>query len=155
MIVRAGPAHAILMAEIHGQAFGGDLEANGGNAFGGSTWGADAFAAQLRLPGALGLIDEAGGLVLARVLGPEAEMLMLCVVPLAQRQGLGMALLAAAMAEAAGAGAQRMVLEVGAANAAARSLYEKAGFVRIGERRAYYPDRTDALLLAARLASET
>ncbi|MGH7069952.1 MAG: GNAT family N-acetyltransferase [Acetobacteraceae bacterium] len=139
------------MAEIHARAFAGGTEANGGNADSGSTWGADAFAAQLRLPGTLGLIDEAGGLVLARALGTEAEILMLCVVPHAQRRGLGTALLRAVMAEAAGAGAERMVLEVGAANAAARSLYEKAGFVRIGERHAYYPDRTDALLLAAAL----
>ncbi|MGH7082265.1 MAG: GNAT family N-acetyltransferase [Acetobacteraceae bacterium] len=150
MIVRAVPANAPAMAEIHAKVFGGGAEANWGSA-----WGADAFAVQLLLPGALGLLDVAGGLLLARVLGPEAEVLTFGVVPRARRQGIGSALLAAAMAAAAAAGAERMLLEVGAANEAARSLYEKAEFVRIGERRAYYADRTDALLLAADLPART
>lgn len=150
MIIRAIPANAHAMAEIHMEVFGSGAEARWGRA-----WGADAFAMQLLLPGALGLLEVAGGLLLARVLGPDAEVLTFGVVPQARRQGIGSALLAAAMAEAAAAGAQRMLLEVGAANEAARSLYEKADFVRIGERRAYYADRTDALLLVADLPAST
>ena len=47
-----------------------------------------------------------------------------------------------------------MLLEVRPSNAAARALYERAGFERIALRRGYYPaesGREDALLLALRL----
>jgi ribosomal-protein-alanine N-acetyltransferase len=38
-------------------------------------------------------------------------------------------------------------LEVAAKNMAARGLYEGLGFVRVGERRAYYGDGGDAVVL--------
>lgn len=146
MIVRAGPAHAAAMAAIHAEVF-----AAGPEALWGRPWGAESFAAQLRLPGALGFIDPAGGALLARVLGSEAELLTLAVVAAARRRGLGFALVSAAMGAAASAGAERIVLEVAAANTPALALYEKSGFSRIGLRRAYYADHSDALLLAALL----
>ena len=57
-------------------------------------WSAAAIAAQLALPGTFGLIDPAGGMVLARVAADEAEILALAVAPPARRQGRGAALLA-------------------------------------------------------------
>jgi len=149
MILRAGPAHAAAMAEIHARVFSAGAEAVWGQ-----PWGAHVFAAQLGLPGTLGLIDPAGGIILARALGGEAELLTLAVIPEARRQGLGAALLAATMTEAAAAGADRIVLEVGVANTPAIALYEKAGFSQVGLRRAYYTDRSDALLLAAHLSRQ-
>ena len=57
---------------------------------------------------------------------------------------------------AAQAGAVRLFLEVAEDNAAARALYDRAGFRPIGRRKAYYarPDggRTDALVLGRDLA---
>ena len=48
-----------------------------------------------------------------------------------------------------------VLLEVRAENTAAQSLYEKAGFERIGIRRGYYrPGGTDALVLRLRLRPE-
>ncbi|MGH7118695.1 MAG: GNAT family N-acetyltransferase [Acetobacteraceae bacterium] len=146
MIRRAGPPDARAMAAIHAEVF-----ADGIRPAWGTPWGAAAFAAQLGLPGALGLIDSEGGTLLARVLGSEAELLTLAVIPRARRRGLGAALVSLAMREAASAGVERIVLEVGVTNTPARALYENAGFYRVGLRRAYYADHSDALLLAARL----
>ncbi|MDA8048881.1 MAG: GNAT family N-acetyltransferase [Rhodospirillales bacterium] len=140
------------MAAIHIRAFAPDIgpEASEGVTWG-KPWGEAAFAVQLGLPGALGLIDPAGGLLLARLVAEEAEVLTLAVAPEARRLGLGRALLQWAMVEAVQAGAKRIVLEVAATNAPARALYTGAGFREVGRRRAYYADRSDALVLAAAL----
>jgi [ribosomal protein S18]-alanine N-acetyltransferase len=138
MIVTARRIHAAAMATIHASAFPP-----------GARWGEEAFAAQLGLPGVFGLIDPEGGIVLARVVAEEAEVLTLAVAAAVQRRGLGRGLLAAAMAEARGAGARRILLEVSAKNEAARALYAGAGFGEVGRRPRYYADGSDALVLAA------
>ena len=110
-------------------------------------WSAAAIAAQLAVPGNFGLIDPAGGMVLARVAADEAEILALAVAPPARRQGSGTALLLAAEALAAAAGARTMYLEVAAPNQPAGALYASCGYTLAGRRRAYYRDGSDALLL--------
>ncbi len=107
---------------------------------------------QLGLPGSFGLLDGRGGMILARVAGDEAEILTLAVMPDSRRQGLGAALLMAAINQAAGCGAGALFLEVAEHNEAARGLYEAAGFHPVGRRRGYYPDGTDALVLRAELS---
>ena len=119
----------------------------------GARWGAAALALQLGLPGGFGFIDPAGGVVLARVAADEAEILTLAVAPGARRQGRARALLSAAMARAAAAGALSMALEVGAANTAAQALYRAAGFTPVGRRTRYYPGGEDALVMRAALPS--
>ena len=136
----AGVAHAAALALIHAGAFPP-----------GAQWGTDAMALQLSLPGAFGLIDPAGGMVLARVAADEAEILTLAVTREVRRTGLGRRLLRAAMDEAAARGAVSMVLEVAVINAPAASLYRTAGFTEVGRRRAYYPGGVDALILRASL----
>lgn len=70
------------------------------------------------------------------------------VHPASRRQGLGRALLAHVVAEAAAFGAPNATLEVRASNTAAIALYEAGGFVRAGLRRAYYTHPVeDALIL--------
>ena len=137
---RAMAAHAVPLAAIHAQAFP-PREA----------WGRDAIALQLAMPGVFGLLHPRGGMILARVTADEAEVLTLAVVPEARRQGVAAALLAGAMAEAGEQAAQTMVLEVATGNAAARALYQRAGFVEAGRRSRYYADGGDALILRARL----
>ena len=136
MIVRATPLHAAAMAEIHATAF--PLA---------ERWGVDAIALQLAQPGAFGLIDPAGGMLLARAAADEAEILTLAVVPAARGQGRGLALLSAAIARAHGAGARAVFLEVSADNAAAKGLYARLGFVEVGRRQRYYASGSDALVL--------
>jgi ribosomal-protein-alanine N-acetyltransferase len=110
-------------------------------------WNEAAIAAQLGLPGTFGLLDPAGGMVLVRTVLDEAEILTIAVHPASRRQGRGGALLAAAEARAAACGAATMYLEVAENNAAARGIYEAAGYVPAGRRRRYYPGGVDALVM--------
>lgn len=84
----------------------------------------------------------------------EAELLDIAVAAQHQRQGLGRNLLEEMMALAHRHDMRRMVLEVRASNAAAISLYRRAGFADIGLRRDYYPaerGREDAILMGREL----
>ncbi len=65
-------------------------------------------------------------------------MLTLAVEPELRGQGLGQALLLAALGVAENAGAEAMFLEVAADNGRAIALYEGAGFHQVGLRRGYY-----------------
>ncbi|MBV9250421.1 MAG: ribosomal protein S18-alanine N-acetyltransferase [Acetobacteraceae bacterium] len=140
MIKRATAAHAFALAKVHREAFP-EREA----------WGPDAFSLQLGIPGVFALLDPSGGLILVRVAGEEAEVLTLAVAPAVQRLGIGSLLLRSAMSKARQAGAASMVLEVSVSNEPARRLYQAAGFHGIGERRNYYPDGSDALILRTEL----
>lgn len=66
----------------------------------------------------------------------------------AQRQGIGRALLAALLAEAARCGVTQILLEVAADNTPAQKLYGAHGFEPIGVRHGYYqPSNKDALVM--------
>jgi ribosomal-protein-alanine N-acetyltransferase len=106
----------------------------------------------LALPHAFGALAPEAGFVLASAIAGQSEILTLAVVPARRRAGLGQALLQAAMAEAGRRGAGEMFLEVATGNAAARALYESAGFRAAGLRRRYYADGADALVLRAALS---
>jgi len=87
-----------------------------------------------------------GGLAL----GPpgEAWIQNLAVRRDAQRRGVGRALLAELLAEAARHDSRRVLLEVAVDNVAAQKLYAGVGFEAIGVRRGYYqPSNTDALVM--------
>lgn len=135
-LVPASPGHAPALALLHARAFPPA-----------ERWSAEAFAAQLGVPGTFGFIDGRGGFVLARCTADEAEILTLAVDPAARRQGTGRALLGTAIACARVRGASAMLLEVAAANDAALALYAAAGFSPVGRRPRYYPGGADALIL--------
>ena len=135
-LVAATPAHAEALAAIHADAFPPA-----------GRWGATAMALQLAMTGSFGWIDPAGGLVLARTVADEAEILTLAVAPEARRRGVARQLLNRAMGGARASGAGSMVLEVGAGNEAAQALYGAAGFERAGLRRRYYAWGEDALIM--------
>jgi ribosomal-protein-alanine N-acetyltransferase len=66
-----------------------------------------------------------------------------------QRRGIGRALLAALLAEAARNKVRKVLLEVAVDNAPAQKLYAEYGFEPVGVRRGYYqPSNTDALVMA-------
>jgi len=78
----------------------------------------------------------------------EIHLNNFAIHPAWRRQGLGRALLAHVLTEAAALGAPNATLEVRASNAAAIALYEAGGFARAGLRRAYYTHPVeDALIL--------
>lgn len=139
-MIPARPADSPALAALHAAAFP-PAEA----------WGADAFVLMLEMPGSFGLFEPGAGLILARVVAGEAEILTLGVVPAARGAGLGAALLAAALEGAVLRGATVMFLEVAAGNAAAFALYRRAGFLKVGRRRRYYADGADALVLRLEL----
>lgn len=141
-LLTAGPASAEAMAALHAAAMPA-----------GEAWSADSIATELTLPGVFGLLEVGGGMVLARVVADQAEILTLAVAPAARRGGRAAALLAAAERQAAAAGARTMYLEVAENNAPARALYAGAGYAPVGRRRAYYADGADALVLGKRLAA--
>jgi ribosomal-protein-alanine N-acetyltransferase len=86
------------------------------------------------------------GYALGVAVAGEAELYRMAVEPPFRRRGEGKQLLSA-FAERCGAmGCRSVYLEVRSRNAAAVSLYEAAGFVRVGERKGYYGD-DDALLM--------
>lgn len=70
--------------------------------------------------------------------GGEAELGDLAVDEGARRRGVGAALVKAALEAAADRGASAVFLEVRESNRAARRLYERAGFERVGTRKRYY-----------------
>ncbi len=139
-ILPAAPPLVAAMAAMHAAAFPS-----------GQAWDEAAIAALLGLPGCFGLVHRSGGMLLARVIAGEAELLTLAVAPSVRRRCIGATLLRRATAQAAAGGAAAMFLEVSAANAPARALYAASGFRPAGRRAQYYPDGSDALVLRAAL----
>jgi ribosomal-protein-alanine N-acetyltransferase len=91
------------------------------------------------------------GFILFQAVAGEAEILTLAVRPEARRRGLGMMLVEGAAAKALEAGAATLWLDVAADNESALSLYSRAGFETLGQRRGYYrigPNRSvDAIVM--------
>lgn len=86
----------------------------------------------------------------------ECHLLNLCIDPDFQGRGLGRLLLRRLCRIAAGAGAERIYLEVRPSNAVALALYRGEGFAEIGRRPRYYPaerGREDAIVMEKRLAA--
>ena len=89
--------------------------------------------------------------------GEVADVLSLAVDPVAQRRGVGRALLDELLDQARAWGADRVLLEVEEANAAAIALYTTAGFTPVSRRPGYYggpdgPGTVDALVLGRETA---
>ncbi len=90
------------------------------------------------------------GFLIAQQLPPEWELENLVVVPGARRKGIGKRLLNALLAAARKTDNSAVFLEVRESNAAARALYETAGFERIGRRYAYYTSPSEDAILYRR-----
>lgn len=78
----------------------------------------------------------------------EAHITMLAIRPQYRRQGLGQLLLIKLLKNAIQKQSEWATLEVRVSNQAAQKLYEKLGFINIGQRKNYYQDtKEDALIL--------
>src|ERR1700685_3273490 len=82
------------------------------------------------------------GFVLSRLAADEAEILTIAVDAAHQGRGVGRALLSENLRQVTNAGAKAMFLEVAKDNAPALALYERFGFVKVGQRGGFYR-RTD------------
>jgi len=121
--------------------------------FGPASWGAKAVAEGLNAPKVSALLiqpsktEAAVGFAFWRALGEQAEILSIGVAPSARRRGAARALLCDIIEQARAEGVRRLFLEVDMANAAARALYAAEKFEPIAERRRYYKNGGDALVM--------
>ena len=125
------PDRATECARLHGQSFAHPWSAHEMAALivSSSTVGAAALdPVNRRLP----------GFNLSRLAADEAEILTIAVDAAFQGAGVGRALLSENLRQAANAGARAMFLEVAGDNAPALALYQRFGFVKVGERAGYY-----------------
>jgi ribosomal-protein-alanine acetyltransferase len=76
--------------------------------------------------------------LIAQHLAPEWELENIVVASSSRRRGLGKRLLNALLAAASATKNNSVFLEVRQSNAAARTLYENAGFKQTGRRPSYY-----------------
>ncbi len=122
--------------------------------FGTEAWSVDGYRDELadtrhrRYVVALGSAGELLGWAGVRVVGGEADILTVGVIPAARRQGIAVRLVHALLGEARRLGAGTAFLEVRVDNSAAQALYEREGFVQVGVRRGYYDGgRVDAVTM--------
>jgi len=94
------------------------------------------------------------GAIIGQVVAGEAEIHEVAVAQEHRRSGHGSALVQAFMAEVERRGASICFLEVRSANTAAVELYSSLGFEACGERKGYYRDGADALVMRHSLGSE-
>lgn len=146
----ANAADAPALSDVHAAAFA---------PLGQAPWAAEAFRTLLGLPTttALTIEDETGiaAVIVGQAAADTAEIVTLATRPAAQGQGLARALLDALLARYTAFGLDKVFLEVMAGNAKALSLYRRAGFNKVGERKNYYKDiRTGRLRPALVLAKE-
>ncbi len=129
-----------------------------------SQWGWEAYRAELDKPEAVMLVARRhapdaltgrslSGYIAARINADELHVNNIGVWPESRRQGVGGALLGAALEAAVRRGAVEAVLEVRAGNLPAQRMYERLGFRAVGERRNYYREPVeDARIMTRRLA---
>ena len=102
-----------------------------------------------------GVVLEVGGEVVGAgslwTAPDDAHIASLAVAGEARRRGHGRRLVRALVALAGSLGAEAVTLEVRASNGAARALYGGCGFEEVGERRRYYPDGEDAVIMTLAL----
>jgi ribosomal-protein-alanine N-acetyltransferase len=95
------------------------------------------------------------GYVVAQDAADEGEILNLAVAPARYRDGIGRALVEAALTALAERGAERVFLEVRESNAAARALYAALRFQEVGRRTRYYRRPVeDAIILRAAIPAD-
>ena len=118
--------------------------------FAADAWSLAAVEAELSGPGRLVLVDgdPVAAYVVTLTVGDVVDLQRIAVHPAQRRRGLARTLLCEAVAAT---DADRMLLEVSAANEAALGFYAGEGFVEIARRRSYYRDGSDAVVMQREL----
>lgn len=78
------------------------------------------------------------GFLVYRTTGDEAEVITIASAPSKRRKGVGKTLMDEMIRNCLTERVSHIFLEVDEANAAAVSLYQKLGFIKVGERKGYY-----------------
>ena len=116
-------------------------------------WSESAIAAHLASPNSFTKIavmadGTAVGYIFGLLLGDEAELLRVAVLPAYRSLGIGFWLVDAFLFHLAGDGPKTCFLEVRTSNVGARHLYENHGFYEVGVRKNYYKNPTeDAIIM--------
>ncbi len=117
----------------------------------GNPWSVRLFQEELQISGSRLWVAELDGQIQGfasfRICAPECELLRLAVAPSARRAGIGRDLLDQACRCLFDEGCTTCFLEVRQSNAAARSLYERAGFIHDGCRARYYNNPVEDAML--------
>ncbi|HUO06195.1 MAG TPA: ribosomal protein S18-alanine N-acetyltransferase [Candidatus Binataceae bacterium] len=124
-----------------------------------SPWSLDSFQRELNLPFSRVTVAVSGGegnlpadgFLCRWLVADECHVLNVAVHPESRRQGIGAMLLNAAIADAKGAGAELVTLEVRRSNLSARQLYRKFEFEERRLRRHYYGPGEDAIVMELRI----
>ena len=138
-VISEAPAYEV-WARLHGACFD-------------RPWTGKEFADLCGLPGIVGLTcsveERPVGFLLVRQAADEAEVLTICVLPEARRQGIARRLMESLVSCLPDA--EVLFLEVDAGNEAAVELYTRLGFDKVSVRKHYYHradgTKADALLL--------
>lgn len=124
-----------------------------------SSWSAEGYIEELRLPNAIMLRAEAEsgeivGFIVGRIVPAsadtveiDAEIYNIGVATAARRSGIGTELLKAFLSACGQAGVSNVWLEVRASNGPAIGFYQDNGFIISGERTNFYADPTENALL--------
>ena len=135
MIRRATGADVARIVTIEAECFGAD------------SWSEQLVREQLAADHRDVLIDDDIAYGVVSVLGDVADLDRLAVLPFARRRGVAGGLIEQLIEATRDRGAERVLLEVAADNAAAIGLYESSGFETISARKGYYPGGVDALIM--------
>ena len=118
-------------------------------------WQAAMFESGLLAPYFFGMLLEQEGQIVAygclSVVFETAEILNIAVEKTNRKKGYGQALLSSMIDKAKSLGALECFLEVRVSNIAAKSLYEKNGFLPVNVRKGYYANGEDALVMRKEL----
>lgn len=140
IVTQAGVGHAVILASLHAASFGEE-----------ESWDAKAIESLMALPGTcvwLALVSGCpAGFLMIRTCCDEAEILTLCVTPTLQRQGVARRLLQVVKKNLQENCIVSLFLEVSVNNIYAESLYKSEGFSSVSNRKSYYPDCSDALVM--------
>ncbi len=118
-----------------------------------SPWGRQAFENEIMNPlshlCALEVDGSVGGYACFWTHNDLMQVLNIAIRPDKRNQGLGYRLLTEVIEQGKNRGIKNIWLEVRVTNRAARRLYRKLGFEKVGIRRHYYPDtREDAISMS-------
>ncbi|MDT8317301.1 MAG: ribosomal protein S18-alanine N-acetyltransferase [bacterium] len=121
-------------------------------------WSIDLFKKELQNPHSFNLVvrgksrsdRSVAAYIVYWIAADEMQILDLAVDERLRRHGMGRVLIRSALKRAAVDGARHAFLEVRRGNKAGISLYKALGFAEIGERRKYYKDGEDAIVMGLR-----
>jgi ribosomal-protein-alanine N-acetyltransferase len=123
-----------------------------------SAWSREHLEDELQQPAGFQFVIRNGAserieaVLCGRIMADEAEILKLSVAETARHKGVGYLLLDFVIGYCGTKGVKNCFLELRASNRAARNLYEKRGFLRVGSRKNYYDQpREDAILMQLEL----